>query len=713
MKPSADADGFVLFGTQTTLGESSDDSDSLRYSAAMTGGPPQGVTRCGDEVDLHHGTRVADPYRWLEPGDSPDVQSWVAAQNRLTRAALDAVPSRAAWHRQVSRFLRLPVVQAVQCAGDRLFVLERDEGAPQAGLVVRSVDDPNTAFVLVDPTAIVDDGIAAIDWYSPSPDGALVAFGISEGGTENSELRIVRSDDATLSDDRIPNCRASSVAWDADGSGFFYTRYPDGDAYHRTVHHHTIGVDPAADPVVWAEFPTPETWPSVDTSPSGRWLMVQSSVGWSRTDVHVLDRRVDRWTTVIAGAEATSSLSFADDDTLVGMTTLDAPRGRVVSIRLDADDLGPEAWRDVVPERDAVVTGVRADAHGLIVATSSNGVDGVERWTLDGQGGTTLDGLDDCTVVQLASDRRERRVFSILSGFDRPDAVYLVGRERLERVHPVEELSDVPDLTVTHIEYPSVDGTMVGLFLIHRADVEPSPETPTILTGYGGFAITKTSTWSAPIAAWCESGGQYAIAGLRGGSEHGNAWHRAGRRANKQNVFDDFHAAADFLVSTGRTSRDRLAIAGGSNGGLLVGVALTQRPDLCRAVWCAVPLLDMIRFPQFLIARLWTDEYGDPAVPEEFEWLMSYSPYHHVRDGERYPAVLLTTAEGDSRVDPLHARKMAARLQAAAVGQDDRPVLLHQEDRAGHGVGKPVAKSADEQADALAFFSWQLGHDPR
>ena len=679
----------------------------------MTGGPRQGATRRGNDADLHHGIDVPDPYRWLEPGDAPEVRDWVAAQNRLTRAALDVLPSRPYWHDQVSRFLRLPVVQSVQCAGERLFVLERAEGAPQASLVVRPVDDPEAALVLVDPTANAEDGVAAVDWYSPSPDGALVAFGISEGGTENSELRIVRTVDASLSDVRIPNCRARSVAWEPDGSGFFYTRYPDGDAYHRTVHRHAIGDDPADDAVVWAQHPTPETWPSVSTSPDGRWLLVQASVGWSRTDVQVLDRRHDRWVTVIVGAEATCWLSFLDDHTVVGVTTLDAPRGRVVSIALDGDDLGPDAWRTVVPERDTVVTSVHADAHGLVVVTSHNGVDAVERWTLAGDGGAELSGLDGGTVVQLSTDRAEHRVFCVVTGFDRPNAVFLVGRERLERVHPAKPPSDVPDLSLSHVEFPSADGTRVGLFLIHRADVEPAPDTATILTGYGGFAITSTATWSAPIAAWCESGGQYAIAGLRGGSEHGDAWHQAGRRANKQNVFDDFHAAADWLVETGRTSRDRLAIAGGSNGGLLVGAALTQRPDLCRAVWCAVPLLDMIRFPHFLIARLWTDEYGDPDVADEFEWLMSYSPYHRVRDGERYPAVLLTTAEGDSRVDPLHARKMAAQLQAAAVGQDERPVLLHQEGRAGHGVGKPVAKSADEQADALAFFSWQLGHEPR
>ena len=680
----------------------------------MTGGPPQGATPRGTDVDVYHGIDVSDPYRWLERGDAADVRSWVDAQNTATRAVLDELPSRAWWHRRVGDHLRVGVVQSVQIRGDRLIVLERDAGAQQTSLVVRSVGDPDAApKVLVDPAGDVSDDAAAVDWYAASNDGELVAFGVSEGGTENSELRVVRTLDGSLLDVHIPNCRASSVAWEPDGSGFFYTRYPDGDQYHRTVHHHTIGDDAAHDPVVWAQHPTPETWPSVETSPDGRWLLVQCSVGWGRTDVQLLDRNTDEWYPVITGVDAKSSMSFADDDTLIGTTTLDGPLGRVVAVDLTRSDLGPGQWRELVPEGEHVVTGVRSDADGLVLALSFDGVDSVERRSADGTGPTAIDGVDGTTIVQLAVDPISKRTFAIATGFDEPAAVRLVGAKRLERVHPSGVPASVPDLVVSHVEYPTKDGTPVGIFLIHRSDVIPSPETPTILYGYGGFSITMTPSWSAPIAAWCESGGLYAIAGLRGGSERGDDWHQAGRRANKQNVFDDFHAAADWLVETGRTSRNRLAISGGSNGGLLVGVALTQRPDLCRAVWCAVPLLDMIRFPRFLIARLWTDEYGDPDVAEEFEWLMGYSPYHQVRDGESYPAVLLTTAEGDSRVDPLHARKMTARLQEAAAGQDDRPILLHQEGRAGHGVGKPVAKRADEQADALAFFAWQLGHDPQ
>ena len=257
--------------------------------------------------------------------------------------------------------------------------------------------------------------------------------------------------------------------------------------------------------------------------------------------------------------------------------------------------------------------------------------------------------------------------------------------------------------------YRSLDATEIGLFVMHRADVQPSAETPLILTGYGGFAISESPSWLVRAAAWCAAGGVFVVAGLRGGYEHGEAWHRAGRRANKQNVFDDFHAAADWLVSQGYTSRHLLAVEGGSNGGLLMGVAITQRPDLARAVHCAVPLLDMIRFPHFLIARLWTDEYGDPGVAEEFVWLHAYSPYHHVVEGGDYPAVLFTTAEGDSRVDPMHARKMAAMLTLASAGQDTQPVLLRQSGRSGHGQGKPASMRVRDDADVLTFFCWQLG----
>ena len=676
------------------------------------------TTRRDELVEVIHGVDVPDPYRWLEAGDDAGVAEWVGGQNARTRAALDGLPSREIWHRRLIELMSLRVVQAVEVRGDRLFLLERDAGSQQARLVVRSLAGPDAPpTVLVDPAAAVDDGAVAIDWFFPSNDGELVTVGVSEGGTENSVLRVVRTADGSALADEIPNCRAASVAWEPDGSAFFYTRYPDGDEYHRTVHHHTLGAPWADDPVVWAEHPTPQTWPEVRISPDGRFVLVDAMVGWSRSDQHLLDRTSEQWHTLIAGIDASNHLVFCSHNRLIGSTTLDAPKGRIVAIDLDALPGDHSGWTTVVGERDVVVGVPRPLGGGFLVTTSVAGVDTIERWSGDGSQVAIVEGLGVCCVAQLATDPVEGTAMALITGFDEPMSVWRVeesdgGRVRAQPLQPAAAGAGLPALTVSQVEYPSLDGTAIGLFLVHRADGEPDERTPTILNGYGGFAITETPVWSPTIAAWCAAGGLYAIAGLRGGFEHGEAWHEAGKRANKQNVFDDFHAAADWLVATGRTSRDRLAIAGGSNGGLLMGAALTQRPDLCRAVWCAVPLLDMIRFPDFLIAKLWTDEYGDPEIADEFAWLHAYSPYHRVRPGQRYPAVLFTTAEGDTRVDPMHARKMAAMMQWAAADQHERPILLHQEGRAGHGAGKPVGKRAAEQADVLAFFSWQLGVEP-
>jgi prolyl oligopeptidase len=674
------------------------------------------TTRRVDVVDDHHGTPVADPYRWLEDGDDPHVRNWVAAQNARTRAVLDGRPDRVRWLDRIVALMGEPVVQGAQVRGDLVVLLERPPDAQQARLAVRRLDDAACTAVLADPGVGAEDAAAAVDWFFASPDGALVAYGVSDGGTENSVLRVVRTADGTHLTDEIPNCRACSVAWDADGAGFHYTRYPDGDEYHRTVHHHTIGADWGDDPVVWADHPTPETWPEVEASPDGRFLLVEAMVGWGRYDLHLLDRHTGEWRSLIVGAEAVTAMVFADATTLLGMTTLGASRGRI--IRVDATDppTEPSGWTTVTAERDVVVGLPRPVPGGHYLVATRGGVDRVEWWPTGADEPTVVGGFDVVAVAGIAADRTTGTTLALITGFDRPTALHRIdaGADPATRTAAPWFPRDPgarPPLTVRQIEYPSLDGTLIGLFLVHREDVVPGPHTAAILNGYGGFAITETPVWSPTIAAWCEAGGLYAIAGLRGGAEHGEDWHHAGRRGNKQRVFDDFHAAADWLVDQRMTSRDRLAIAGGSNGGLLVGAALTQRPDLCRAVWCAVPLLDMIRFPRFLIARLWTDEYGDPDDPDEFAWLWAYSPYHHVCDGERYPAVLLTTAEGDTRVDPLHARKMAALLQHAAAEQDERPILLHQEGRAGHGVGKPVAKRAAEQADALTFFAWQLGID--
>jgi prolyl oligopeptidase len=660
-------------------------------------------TRRVADVEVLHGIPVADPYRWLEDGDSTEVAAWVAAHNERTKQALEARPTWGRWHERLSALTALPTVGGVAVRQASLFVLERAAGADQFALVVRSaVDRDAPPRTLLDPAQRAADGAVAIDWYEPSPDGTLVAIGLSEGGTEQSTLSVIDAHTGAPLPDSIAEARASSIAWLPDNSGFWYTRYPDGDAYNRRVFFHCLGTDPAGDPVVFDSLPTPESWPDVLASDDGRYLLVYMLVGWGRIDAHLLDTETGEWREVISGVEAQSSFFFHGGE-LYAVTSRDAPNGRVVVASLD----DPGAWRTVVPERDVVVTRATSLGDQLLVVSSTAAVDTVEVWNNDGSLGGTVGNLGLISVQSL--DTEGVTAFLTVASFDAPPALYRLVEMVAERWSAEVDESVLPPLTVAQVTCPSGDGTEIGLFVIHRVDVEPSTRTPLLLTGYGGFAIAETPTWLVRAAAWCAAGGVFAVAGLRGGYEHGEAWHRAGRRANKQNVFDDFHAAADWLVAAGYTSRQLLAVEGGSNGGLLMGVAITQRPDLARAVHCAVPLLDMIRFPLFLIARLWTDEYGDPGVADEFAWLHAYSPYHHVHDGVEYPAVLFTTAEGDSRVDPLHARKMAAMLTWGSSSQAERPVLLRQSGRSGHGQGKPATMRVHDDADVLSFLSWQLG----
>lgn len=670
-------------------------------------------TRREEVVDVVHGVEVQDPYRWLESGDDPDVAQWVTAQNSYTRQALDARPDRGRWVERLSALVALPTVLSCKVRGDRLFVLERAAGADQFALVLRSsVDVDASPRTLMDPASAATDGAAAIDWFYPSPDGSLVALGLSEGGTEDSTLHLLDVASGELGSLRIAHTRSATVAWQPDGQGFWYARYPEGDQYHRHIRHHTVGADPADDPVVFDRLPAEQSWPDVQVSSDGRHLLIEMLVGWGQIDAHLLDISTGEWFVVIEGIEAQSSFDFAGDD-LIGVTTHEAPSGRIISVSLASP--GVEHWSTVVAERPGCVLGHAAvSGEQLLHTVSEAAIDRIERRRLDGTLIGEVDGLGLISVQQIemdddSTDNAPSPAFVVVVGFDAPAAVWRLDGERTERWAPATPLADaLPDLVVDRHLYASLDGTEIGLFVIHRADVEPSPDVALLLNGYGGFAISESPAWVPNLAAWCAEGGVWAIAGLRGGYEHGERWHHAGRRDHKQRVFEDFHAAGDWLVATGRASHDRLALVGGSNGGLLVGAALTQRPGLARAVWCAVPLLDMVRFPLFLIARLWTDEYGDPDVAEEFSWLHAYSPYHHVTAGTTYPAVLLTTAEGDTRVDPLHARKMAAELQHAAASQHERPVLLLQSGRAGHGVGKPAHMRIAEGADALSFLAWQL-----
>ena len=652
---------------------------------------------------------VADAHRWLEDGDDPEVQAWAAAQNARTRAFLDAIPSRPRWHARLLELLRVGQSSAPALAGGLTFSVDRWGERDQAVLVARRSPAEAVGRVLLDPAALLGDATATVDWYSPSWDGRLVAVGLSTGGSEQSTLRVLDVDSGELLGDEIPDTRAASVAWEPDRSGFVYTRYPAGDEYHRHVRRHVLGDDAGGDEVVLGpdDLPDATAWPSVELSRDGRWLLVSMSLGWSRVDLRLLDRSTGTWTTLLEGVEALTSLTFDNGRSrLVGVTTLAADRGRVVTASLDAPTA--ESWTTVRPEdadrRRVLDWALPLPSGDLLVRSTVWGV--AELWS--GASGDTpveLPGIGDLVGADVSEDADEAVIG--FTSFTQPAGLWQW--TAANGCTPYAPLPGAPDVAVTveHTSYPSLDGTDVPLLVVD-GPTTPDGAARTILTAYGGFAIASSPAYSAIAAAWCELGGRFVVAGIRGGAEEGEAWHRAGMLANKQTCFDDFFAAADHLVDTGRTTAELLALRGGSNGGLLMGAAVTQRPDLAAAVHCAVPLLDMLRYHLFLIARLWIPEYGDPDDPQAFEWLRAYSPYHRVVDGTCYPALLLTTAEQDTRVDPCHARKFAARVQEATSCGEANPVLLRVESKAGHGVGKPASKQADEAADVLAFFDHRL-----
>ena len=662
---------------------------------------------------MRHGVEVRDPYRWLEDGDAEEVRRWSEAQGRHTRAALDAIPFTAAIRERLRVLFSIGLVSAPAIRGDRYFHQRRTGDQEQPVLYLRQGREGEDR-VLLDPARFAEDRTSALDWYYPSDDGRLLAYGVSEGGSEKSVLRILDVDTGRDLADVIPFTRACSLEWRPDGSGFFYTRYPEPGSvppgeenYRRRVYEHVLGRDWREDPLVFGADRPPEDWANVHLSPGGRWLAVSVSRGWTRTDVYLRDLASpdSPFVTVIEGLDAIFGVDVRNDR-LYLQTNLDAPRSRLVAA--DLEHPGRETWRDVLPEGPDVLEGTALIGDWIVAVWLR---DASSRVTLHARDGTLLHEVALPVIGSVAGLTGEwdgREAFLGFTSYAVPPTVY-----RLALPDPALELwarapgeVDADRFRVRLVHYPSRDGTLVSMFLVDARDRPTDGRGAALLTGYGGFNISHTPAFGRGVIQFLEKGGLYAVAHLRGGGEYGEDWHRQGMLDRKQNVFDDFLAAADFLLQQGHAGRGRLAIMGGSNGGLLVGAALTQRPGLFRAVVCQVPLLDMVRYHLFRIARLWIPEYGSADDPEAFRWLYAYSPYHHVRDGTPYPAVLITTGESDSRVDPLHARKMAARLQAAT--SSDHPILLRLETRAGHGQGKPLSKTLEEWTDVWAFLFSEL-----
>jgi prolyl oligopeptidase len=683
-----------------------------------------------DLVEQVAGHSVADPYRWLEDTSDPRTQAWSDAQDDLFAAHAAEWPGRARLAERIRELLSAGVVGVPIWRGDRRFFVRREGSQEHGVLLVQDGDGPER--VLIDPMALDSTGLTTLDAWQPSKEGHLLAYQLSEGGTEESVLRVLDVATGEQVEGPIDRARYSPVAWVPGGEAYYYVRRldpaglpEDERQYHRRVWLHRVGTDPAEDAEIFGAGLDIRSYYGVSVSLDGRWLLVSAATGTApRNDVWIAalegaDLAAPPLRDLAVGLDANISASVGRDGRLYVATDLDAPRGRLAVT--SPEDPGPATWRDLLPqdpeavlEDYVVLDGTELGDRPLLLASwTRHAVSEVTAHLLatgapvDGDAGRVpLPGIGSVGGLVGRPEGGHETWFTYTDHTTLPHVYRYDGRDgSVSLFSSPPGVVEVPPVVAQQVMYTSTDGTPVRMFVLAREGAEAGPR-PAILYGYGGFGVSLTPGYSASILAWVEAGGVYAVANLRGGAEEGESWHRDGMLGAKQNVFDDFHAAAERLVADGWTTSSRLAISGGSNGGLLVGAALTQRPELYAAVTCSAPLLDMVRYEKFGLGATWNVEYGTADDPEQLAWLLSYSPYHQVREGTEYPAVLFTVFDGDTRVDPLHARKMCAALQAATTSE--RPVLLRREKDVGHGA-RALSRSVDLSADTLAFTARWTG----
>lgn len=677
-----------------------------------SGSPP--ATRTVAHVDDYHGTKVADPYRWLEDEGDAEVLTWVEAQNVYTRKHLDRYTEGAAIKSRLETLYSVVSTSSPSVVGDRYFFYRREGLQNHRVLYVREGSHRAAAKVVIDPNAFSADGTVALDWTSISPDGSLIAYGKSASGDEKSTLYVKNVVTGDHLKDTIPHTRYCGIAWRPDGKSFLYTRYPapgsvqTGDEnYHRKVYDHKLGDDWEHDKLVIGDLVTKEEMVNPSTNSTRQWVFLSRSVDWSKNDLYLAHNEGgDTFRPIAVGLDARVSADVVYDKLFI-RTDHRAPRYRIMTA--DPKNPKPESWKELIGQQAGVITSFRVMDEKIVLTLRENAH---SRIVIHDLAGKLVDQVKLPTlgsVGTVSGEWDDTEFFFSFSSYAFPPAIYRYDL-RTRELECIDRMSIDIDPTryqTQQVWYTSKDGTQVPMFVVHEKGIKLDGKNPTLLYGYGGFNISMTPRFNRSLFVWLDRGGVYAVANLRGGGEFGSEWHRAGRRDQKQNVFDDFIAAGEALIQRGYTNPDRLAISGKSNGGLLVGACMVQRPDLFRAVICRVPLLDMLRYHRFAIARLWIPEYGSAESAEEFEWLLAYSPYQLVAPGTAYPATLFMTATSDSRVHPLHAWKMSAAVQAATTS--DRPILLRTESKAGHGAGKPLSKKLEAETDRWVFVMGELG----
>jgi len=674
---------------------------------------PYPATRKSNVVDDYHGVRIEDPYRWLENDDDPETIAWVEAQNALTRSQLEG-PLRDALVSRLTELYDFPRT-GVPFRRGRSYFFTHNSGLQDQPILYVQNGQGGPRRPVIDPNNMSRGRPVALTAVEVDTDGTLAAYALSESGSDRQDLFVREVDTGEDRPDRLQWVKFASIAWVHDGSGFFYTRFPepgtvpDGDEhYFNKVYYHRLGDAQDADVLVFEKPDERETVFGVDVSDDDRWVVITAFQGSSdRSEVYVIDRRHAglRPVALFTGFEAAYAFVESAGGRLFFRTDLHAPRARIIAV--DPAIAGAQPVT-VLPESADKLSDACIVSGTLVVTYLHDASDTVRLFDLSGilSGAVDLPSIGSVTAIQ--GEPSDGEMFVGFTSFVQPSTNYRYDftARQLEPFGESRLHINPADYETTQVWYPSRDGTQVSMFLVHRKGLPQDGDRPVLLSGYGGFNISLTPAFDPANFVLLDSGGIFALANLRGGGEYGEAWHEAGMFERKQNVFDDFIAAAEWLAANGYTRPKRIAIEGGSNGGLLVAAVMLQRPDLFGAVVCRVPVADMLRYHRFTVGRFWISEYGSADDPAQFPYLLKYSPLHNVRDGVSYPPILITTADTDDRVSPGMAKKFAARMQAAG---HDAPALIRVETKAGHGAGKPVSKMIEEDADIFAFVFTQLG----
>ncbi|MEQ8971749.1 MAG: prolyl oligopeptidase family serine peptidase [Coleofasciculus sp. C1-SOL-03] len=679
------------------------------------------TTRQADQVDDYHGTNVADPYRWLEDPDSEETKAWVDAQNKVTFGYLEDIPQRESLKQRITQLWNYEKYGIPDKEGNRYFYFKNDGLQNQSVLYTLTSLDGEPRL-LIDPNTLSEDGTIALSGAAISDDGNRMAYGLSTSGSDWQEWKVRDVETGDDLSDHLKWVKFSGASWTTDNQGFFYSRYDEpNDAtkledinYYHKLYYHKLGTAQSDDLLIYHRPDQKEWMFNGAVTEDGHYLIIYVSQG---TDPKNLVFYKDLQTPdspiveLISEFEANFSLIDNDGSIFWFQTDLDAPRSRVIAI--DIHNPGRENWQELIPEAEETLEDVGVLNNQFVADYLKDARSSIKIFDLNGAFIREVELPGIGSAGGFSGKRYDTETFYVFTSFTTPATIYrydmVTGDSSLFRQPTVD--FDPSQYETRQVFYPSKDGTQVPMFITHKKGLALDGNNPTYLYGYGGFNVSLTPSFSISNLVWMEMGGVYAIPNLRGGGEYGEDWHQAGTKLNKQNVFDDFIAAAEWLIEHQYTRPQKLAIGGGSNGGLLVGACMTQRPDLFRAALPSVGVLDMLRFHKFTIGWAWCSDFGSPENPEEFKALYAYSPLHNLKPGTAYPATLITTADHDDRVVPAHSFKFAAALQAAHSG--DNPVLIRIETKAGHGAGKPTAKIIEEIADKWAFLQRVMDFESR